>query len=84
MDDTSRSWATPPAARLSRKEWSLVALGLLTWLAIAATGIWFVRQVTQDRAACAPAADAPTHQVKGATAGPGNAFQAITGQGRCK
>ena len=72
------------AARLSRKEWMLVALGLATWIAIAATGIWFVRQVTQSRGACAAPADAPTRQVKGSTAGPNNAFQAITGQGRCK
>lgn len=71
------------ATRLSRKDWTLVALGLVTWIAIAAGGIWFVRQVTQHREACSAPADAPTRQVKGSTAGPNNAFQAITGTGRC-
>lgn len=75
--------ATEPR-RLSRKEWALVALGLAAWLAIVAGGLWFVRQVTRPQQACAGPADAPTRQVQGAATAPLDAFQVITGQGRCK
>ena len=77
--------ARPPVNQsLSRREWALVALGLGAWIAIGAGGAWFLHQVTQSRQGCAAPTEAPTHQVKGASAGPRNAFQAITGQGQCK
>ena len=77
--------ARPPVNQaLSRREWALVALGLGVWIGIGAGGAWFLHQVTQSRQACAAPTDAPTHQVKGSSAGPRNAFQAITGQGQCK
>ena len=82
MMDDARAGAD---RRLSRREWALVALGLVAWLAIGAGGAWFAHQVTQPRQACAAPADAPTHQAKGgSSAGPRNGFQAITGQGRCR
>ena len=77
----ARAFATP---RLSRKEWALVALGVLAWIAIGIAGTWFVHQVTRPRGDCGTPSDAPTHPVKTAAAGPNNAFQAITGQGRCQ
>jgi hypothetical protein len=86
MDRTPTSPDAAQAPRaLSRREWALVALGLAAWIAIGAGGAWFVHQVTQPREACAAPADAPTRQVKGpSSTGPGNGFQAITGQGRCR
>ena len=72
------------SAGLSRREWALVALGLAAWIAIGASGLWFVRQVTRPQGACAGATEEPTRQAKGTATGPRNAFQVITGQGRCK
>ena len=76
-----------PAAfsrRLAPREWALVALGVLAWVAIGLGGAWFVHQLTLEKQACAAADDAPTHQVKGSKKGPDNAFQAITGQRTCQ
>ena len=72
--------------RLSPREWALVALGVLAWVAIGLGGAWFVHQLTLEKQACAAAAadDAPTHQVKSSKKGPNNAFQAITGQRTCQ
>ena len=78
--------AARPPARLSRKEWTLVAAGLLTWVLIAWGGVWLVRQLTHKPESCASAAsaaDAPTRQVKDAATGPRNAVQLLTGTGRC-
>ena len=69
--------------QLSRRDWALIAIGAATWVAIAIAAAWFVHQLTRPMEDCGRAADAPTHPVKGSTAGPRNAFQAITGQGRC-
>ena len=77
MDSTART------ARLSRKEWSLVALGLGVWIALGAGGVWFVHQLTRTRDSCASAAEPQTKQAKGSTS-PGNSLDALTGQGRCK
>ena len=74
----------PSNQPLSRRDWALLALGLGAWIFIGAGGAWFLHQVTPSREVCAAPADAPTHQVKGSSAGPRNAFQAITGQGQCK
>ena len=61
---------------LSRKEWTLVALGVAVWIALAAGGVWFAHQVTRQREACGNPAEAPTRQVKGAAAtAPANARQ---------
>lgn len=72
-----------PAARLSRKEWALVAAGLLAWILLAWGGVWLVRQLTRQPESCASAADAPTRQAKGSPTGPRNAVQLLTGAGRC-
>jgi hypothetical protein len=74
---------TTRTARLSRKEWSLVALGLGAWIALGAGGVWFVHQLTRPRDSCAGAAEPQTKQVQAST-NPGNALQLLTGQGRCK
>jgi len=75
--------ATP--RRLSRREWALVGCGVVAWIAIGAGGVWFVHLFTRPPGGCASATagDAPTHQAKAAAPSPGNAFQALTGQGRC-
>ena len=76
---------TARTARLSRKEWTLVALGLGVWIALAAGGVWFVHQVTRPRDACGSTAEAPTRPMKGAAAtAPATAFTILTGTGRCK
>ncbi len=72
-----------PVGTLSRKEWALVALGLGAWVALAAGGTWFVHQLTRPGTDCAGAPEAQTHQAKVATS-PRNAFQLVTGQGRCR
>ena len=70
--------------RLSRKEWALVAAGLLAWILLACGGMWLVRQLTRPPERCASVAEAPTRQVKGTTpTGPRNPVQLLTGTGRC-
>ncbi len=76
--------STPPHRRLSRREWLLVCCGLLAWIAIGMGGVWLVRALTQPPSPCGAPVDAPTSQVKGATTSPRNAFQLLTGTGRCK
>jgi hypothetical protein len=68
---------------LSRREWILLSIGLLAWLALGAGGVWFVHQVTRAPGSCGAPVDAPTHRAEGTPATPRDAFQAITGQGRC-
>ena len=75
--------AARPLATLSRKEWTLLAAGLLTWALLAWGGVWLFHQLTRKPEACAGEVDAPTHQVRAATGGPRNAVQLLTGTGRC-
>ena len=70
--------------RLSRKERTLVALGVAVWVALGSGGVWFVHQLTRPPASCGGAAEAETHQAKGATGSPRNALQLLTGTGRCQ
>jgi hypothetical protein len=73
------------SSRLSRKEWALVALGLATWVAIAAGGAWFVHQMTRSSAACGTPLEARTTQAHPVpAAGPRNSLQLLTGTGRCR
>jgi hypothetical protein len=70
--------------RLSRKEWTLVALGVAVWVAIIAGGAWFVHQMTRSQAACGTVLEARSLQVHAAPAGgPRNALQLLSGTGRC-
>jgi len=71
-----------PIARFTRKEWTLVALGLCAWLAIGAGGVWFVHQLTRPKAACGTPIEARGTQ-QGATASPRNALQLLAGTGKC-
>lgn len=76
-----------PATRsgaLSRREWALVAAGLITWILLAWGGVWLVRQLTRSPENCVGATEAPTRQVKGTATGPRNAVQLLTGTGRCQ
>ena len=75
--------STARTPRLSRKEWSLVALGLGVWIALGAGGVWFVHQLTRTRDSCGNAAEAQTKQTKGST-NPGDSLAVLTGQGRCR
>ena len=71
---------------LSRKELAFVALGLGAWVALAWGGVWFMHTITRTGADCGTAVAEPaTRQAKGgATTGPRNALQLLTGLGRCK
>jgi len=71
------------AARLSRKEWALVAFGLGVWIALGSGGVWLVHELRKPKESCNSTADTQTTQAKGSTA-PGNSFNVLTGQGRCK
>ena len=51
--------STARTTRLSRKEWTLVALGLGVWIALAAGGVWFVHQVRRPQEACGNLARRP-------------------------
>ncbi len=71
-----------PLARFTRKEWTLVALGLCAWLAIGAGGVWFAHQFTRPKAACGVAIEARSAQA-GAATSPRNALQLLAGTGKC-
>jgi hypothetical protein len=62
----------------------LVSLGLLAWVGIGVGGVWLMRQMMHTPESCGTPAEVPTSQVKGATTSPRNAFQLLTGTGRCK
>ena len=69
--------------RLARREWALVALGLVTWILLAWGSVWLVRQLTRRPENCTSATEVPTRQVKDTSNGPRNAVQLLTGTGRC-
>ena len=75
--------ATRPS-RLTRKEWTLVALGLGVWVALASGGVWFVHQMTRSKASCGGQIEARTAMPQGQATGPRNALQLLTGTGRCQ
>jgi hypothetical protein len=68
---------------LSRKEWALVALGVLAWIAIAAAIVWFVHRMTRPPASCGVALEGRTMQARADPSGPRNALQLLAGTGRC-
>jgi len=72
-----------PAARLSRRQWAWVTLGVAVWIALGAGGVWFVHAVTKPKTPCVGTGDAQTTQARGTTA-PGNGFSVLTGQASCK
>lgn len=73
------------AARLSPKEWALIVLGLVTWVAIFAGCAWFVHQMTRSQASCGTSLEARSLQPRSTpAAGPRNALQLLTGTGKCK
>jgi len=72
-------------ARLTSREWALVALGLAAWIAIIAGGAWFVHQMTRSKAACGTPLEARSLQPRSTpAAGPRNALQLLTGTGKCQ
>jgi len=71
-------------ARLSRREWMLVMLGLGAWVALGFGGVWFVHQFTRSKSSCGGQLEARTAQPKGQAAGPRNSLQLLTGTGRCE
>ena len=76
--------AAPRRLRLTRKEWTLVALGLGVWVALALGGAWFVHQMTRSKASCGGQVEARTAMPQGHATGPRNALQLLTGTGRCQ
>ena len=86
MDTASHPTRARPSglARLSRQEWTLVALGLAVWVALAIGGVWLVHQFTRARAACGGQVEARTLQPRTPAAGPRNSLQLLTGTGRCQ
>ena len=72
-----------PLAALTRREWALVAAGVIAWILLAWGGVWLFHQLTHKPENCASATEAATHQVKSTSGGPRNAVQLLTGQGRC-
>jgi len=85
FEDRNRSPAlAAPIARLTPREWALVALGLATWGAIIVAGVWFVHQMTRSQAACGTQLEAGSLQPKSSpAAGPRNSLQLLTGTGKC-
>ena len=75
---------TTRRSRLTRQEWTLLALGLGVWVALAFGGVWFVHQMTRSKESCGGQIEARTAMPKGHTAGPRNALQLLTGTGRCQ
>ena len=74
----------PGQRRLSRRELALVAVGLAAWVAMAAGGLWFYRQMTRAKASCGIAVEARSLKEAGHDDGaPRNALQLLAGSGRC-
>ena len=71
-------------ARLTRREWTLVVLGVGVWLGLASAGVWFVHQLTRSTQSCGGQIEARTAMPPGQSTGPRNALQLLTGTGRCK
>ena len=82
MSTTSTRSSRP--ARLTRRQWLLVALGVGVWVALAFGGVWFVHQMTRSKESCGGRIEARTAMPKGQAAGPRNALQLLTGTGRCQ
>jgi hypothetical protein len=70
-------------ARLARREWTLVALGVGVWVALAFGGAWFVHQLMRPQEACGGQVDRRSLLPKDPSAGPRNALQLLAGTGRC-
>ena len=84
-DRVAPPWLAARAARLTPREWTLVALGLAAWIAIIAAGVWFVHQMTRSQAACGTQLEARSLQPRSTpAAGPRNALQLLTGTGKCR
>jgi hypothetical protein len=79
--------STDAAARLaglSRKEWTLIALGAATWVGLIAGGVWFVHQMTRSTAACGTRLEARSLKPRATPGdGPRNALQLLSGTGKC-
>ncbi len=73
----------PLRRRLSRRDLSLVALGLAVWIALAVGGTWWVHRVAEMQKSCGGARDPQATQSSG-TNSPGHGLRMITGQGSCK
>jgi hypothetical protein len=71
-------------ARLTRREWMLVALGLGVWVGLAFGGVWFVHQLTRSKESCGGQIEARTAMPKGQATSARNALQLLTGTGRCQ
>lgn len=82
-DNTTLGGRATRSGALSRREWVLVATGLLAWILLAWGGVWLVHQLTRSPENCAGTSEAPTRQVKGTPTGPRNAVQLLTRTGRC-
>ena len=75
---------TTRRSRLTRQEWTLLALGLGVWVALAFGGVWFVHQMTRSKESCGGQIEARTAMPKGQPPSPRNALQLLTGTGRCQ
>jgi hypothetical protein len=71
-------------ARLSRREWTLIVLGLGVWVALAIGGLWLVHQFTRSKSSCGGQIEARTSQPRSQVQGPRNALQLLTRTGRCQ
>ena len=82
MDPTSSNTRARPA-RLGRREWALLALGIGTWVALGLGGAWLYHQLTRPPASCGTTLEARSMQTRATFGGPRNALQLLTGTGRC-
>jgi len=84
METSNHGSAATSPRRLSAQEWTLLALGLATWVALAIGGLWLVHQFTRPTAACGHPLEARSVPPRITAPGPRNSLQLLTGTGRCR
>jgi len=76
--------ASTPSRHLSRRDRTLLVLGLFAWIVLIGAGTWFVQRLHAMRAHCQDALESPTAPQASNGATPGNGLRTLTLPTMCK